>query len=240
MEAGEVMVGAVPVGLLFAAGAAAAFNPCGVAMLPGYLAFLLGQTTDRGRGHAWGGIGAGLVMTAGFLTVFSVLGWLSGGLGQILGGWLRWATVLIGLALVAAGVWQFLGRPLPGLDGAGRLSGAIGRSGPRRGFVAVYVYGVAYAVASLGCALPLFLALVAGSASASSSGGATAFLAYAGGMGLVVTIVSTVAVGSRAMLASRVSSWIPVVQRLSAAVLVAVGVYLVYYWTLGPGAIRVV
>ncbi len=231
----------VPAGLLFAAGAAAAFNPCGVAMLPGYLAFLLGQGTGQNRPPAWSGIWAGLVMTAGFLTVFSLLGLLGTGLGQILDGWLRWTTVLIGLALVAAGVWQGLGRSLPGLGGADRLAGAIGQAGPRRGLVAVYVYGLAYAVASLGCTLPLFLALVAGTASSASAlGGAVAFLAYAGGMGLVATALSTAAVGSREVLSVRLATWMPVVQRASAVVLGAVGLYLVYYWLLGPGALRAV
>lgn len=231
----------VPTGLLLAAGAAAAFNPCGVAMLPGYLAFLLGQGRDGERPRLWGGVWAGLVMTAGFLTVFSVLGLLGAGLGQVLGGLLRWATVLIGLALLAAGLWQGLGRTLPGLGGADRLAGAIGQVGPRRGLVAVYVYGLAYAVASLGCTLPLFLALVAGTASSSSAlGGAEAFLAYAGGMGLVATVLSAAAVGSRELLAARLRAAMPLVQRVSAAVMGAVGLYLVYYWLLGPGALRAV
>lgn len=231
----------VPAGLLFAAGAAAAFNPCGVAMLPGYLAFLLGQGTGTDRPRLWSGVWAGLVMTAGFLTVFSVLGLAGTGLGQVLGGWLRWATVLIGVALVVAGIWQGLGRTLPGLGGADRVAGAIGQAGPRRGFVAIYIYGLAYAVASLGCTLPLFLALVAGTASSASTlGGAEAFLAYAGGMGLVATVLSAAAVGSREVLAARLAAWMPVVQRASAVVMGAVGLYLVYYWLLGPGALRVV
>ncbi len=231
----------IPAGLLFAAGAAAAFNPCGVAMLPGYLAFLLGQGTGTDQPRLWNGVWAGLIMTAGFLTVFSVLGLIGTGLGQVLGGWLRWATILIGLALVAAGIWQGLGRTLPGLGGAERLAGAIGASGPRRGFAAVFIYGLAYAVASLGCTLPLFLALVAGTASSASAlGGAIAFLSYAGGMGLVATILSAVAVGSRELLAARLSTWMPLVQRASAVVMGAVGLYLVYYWLFGPGALRVV
>jgi len=229
----------VPAGLLFAAGAAAAFNPCGVAMLPGYLAFLLGQETVRPR--LWSGVWAGLIMTAGFLTVFSALGLIGAGLGQVLGGWLRWATILIGLALLAAGIWQGLGRTLPGLGGAERLAGAIGASGPRRGLAAVYIYGLAYAVASLGCTLPLFLALVAGTAnSASALGGAVAFLSYAGGMGLVATVLSAAAIGSREVLATRLSAWMPLVQKASAVVMGTVGLYLVYYWLLGPGALRVV
>lgn len=229
----------VPLGLLFAAGAAAAFNPCGVAMLPGYVAFLLGQETRPGRIRAWSGLWAGLVMTAGFLTVFSVLGAAGAGIGQVLGGWLRWATVLIGLALLLAGVWQWLGRPLPGLSGADRLAGALGTVGPRRGLIAIYIYGLAYAVASLGCTLPLFLALVAGTvSSASTLGGAAAFLAYAGGMGLVATALSTAAVGSRQVLAAQLSAWMPLLQKASAAVMGVVGAYLIYYWLLGPGALR--
>ncbi len=229
----------VPLGLLFAAGAAAAFNPCGVAMLPGYVAFLLGLGAGGGPSRPWTGALAGLAMTAGFLTVFSILGLAGAALGQVLGGWLRWATVTIGLALLAGGLWQASGRALPGLRGLDRMAGRVGDAGPRRGFAAVYVYGLAYAIASLGCTLPLFLALVAGTASSSSwIGGAASFLAYTAGMGLVATVLSTAAVGSRALLATRLTGWMPWVQRASAAVLSAVGIYLVYYWLLGPGAVR--
>ncbi len=103
----------------------------------------------------------------------------------------------------------------------------------------MYVYGLAYAVASLGCTLPLFLALVAGAAdSTSPTETAAAFVAYAAGMGAVVTALSVAAVGSRRLLSARLGAWMPAVARVAAAVMGAVGLYLLYYWLLGPGAPR--
>jgi cytochrome c-type biogenesis protein len=231
-------VSGVPAGLLFAAGAAAAFNPCGVAMLPGYVALLLGPTAQRGR-HGWVlGLGAGLAMTAGFLTVFALAGMAGSGTGRALGRWMPWVTVAIGAALLAAAVLQWTGRPLPGLAAAERLGDALGRAGPSRGLGAAYVYGVAYALASLGCTLPLFLALVAGAVgSGSPRGAAVAVLAYGAGMGLVATVLSVLAGGLSRVLAAQLASRMPAVQRASAAVLGAVGAYLLYYWLLGPGAL---
>jgi hypothetical protein len=96
---------------------------------------------------------------------------------------------------------------------------------------AIIGFGVAYALGSLSCSLPLFLAGVAGAFTATAPlAGVAAFLAYAVGMGLFATAasVTAAAAGSGAVRALRRAA--PVLSRLAGAVCAFVGVYLLIYW----------
>ena len=225
---------AIPSGLFLAAGAAAAFNPCGIAMLPAYIALLLGR--GRAEGVRWpSGLAAGGGMTAGFLTVFGLAG-AAGSLAMpLLAGALPYVGVAIGAVLLVLGLLL--------LAGKGVSAGALSRLGDRltpaagSGLRGAYVYGLAYSLASLGCTFPLFVALVAGAVSAGSwLGGARAFALYALGMGAVVTAVSLAATLARQGLQRLLAGALPWVERISGGVVAAMGIYLLHYWLAGPGA----
>jgi cytochrome c-type biogenesis protein len=229
---------AIPDGLFLAAGAAAAFNPCGIAMLPAYVALLLGRDGGAGRAEAvgWpGGLAAGGAMTAGFLAVFGLAGAAGSVALPLLAGALPYLGVAIGAALLGLGGVLLAGR--------GFGSGRLGRLGERltpaagSGLRGAFVYGLAYSLASLGCTFPLFAALVAGAASSGSwAGGGRAFALYALGMGVVVTAVSVAATLLREALQAVLKQVMPWIGRLSGAVVLAMGAYLLQYWLAGPGA----
>jgi len=230
-------VTAVPLGLMASAGAAAAFNPCGAALLPGYVAWLLGHPSSERRG-TWLGraLGAGACLTAAFLAVFGAFALLGSAAAATLGPSLRWVAAAVGLGLVVAAARQALGRTDPGPAFGSRLARAVAAR-PRSGWPGVFAYGVGYALASLGCTLPLFLALVAAAtASGSPAQAAEALGAWAMGMGAVATALAVLALGSREVLATRLRAWVPRAERVAALVLGAVGLYVLYYWLLGPGA----
>src|SRR5690554_4687074 len=107
---GEVMnLDPVALSFAFSAGAASAFNPCGAALLPSYLAYLFMQTAgaatsgmDRSRpgAGAWLGLAAGGLMTLGFLAVFVTSGFLISIALQVVRRVVPWLTVAIGAGLV--------------------------------------------------------------------------------------------------------------------------------------------
>jgi hypothetical protein len=92
-------------------------------------------------------------------------------------------------------------------------------------------YGAAYAVGSLSCSLPLFLAAVGGSFTGRGVlAGLSSYLAYALGMGLFVcaAAVVTTTAGAAALAHVRAAArWLPAV---SGTILAASGAYLAYYW----------
>ncbi len=212
--------------MLFAtsAGMLAAFNPCGFALLPTYLALFLGTRSSRGSMVARALIVGGAV-TAGFVGVFGVVGLLLAVFSVSLGPWLGWVTLVSGVVLVAVGGWLLSGRDLA----IGRIRVPLPVSGSGMGMVA---YGVVYATISLSCTLPVFVAAVLGSVGTPGSSPFAALLAagsYALGMGAVLTTLALVvglagqaAVGSIQALSHRIN-------RISGAFVLIAGLYVSWY-----------
>ena len=93
----------------------------------------------------------------------------------------------------------------------------------------VFLFGIAYAVGSLSCTLPIFLVVVGGSlASQGPAASFGQFIIYALGMGAILIAVT---IGS-ALFRGSVAKWLrqamPYVHRVSAMFLVAAGAYLIY------------
>ncbi|KQZ88471.1 hypothetical protein ASD62_03210 [Phycicoccus sp. Root563] len=209
------------------AGMLAAFNPCGFALLPGYLALFVGQPHSR-SGVVARALVVGVSVTVGFVAVFGAVGVGISALSLTLGPWLFVATLVAGAALLVVGVLLLLGH-----DVTVRTPRARSRvDGSVRGMVA---YGVVYATVSLSCTLPVFLSAVASvftsGAGASFVVGVSAAVAYALAMGLVMTVLAVVVglLGRAAM--ARARPWTRHVGRASGVVVtVAAGYVLWYGW----------
>lgn len=211
-----------PIGFAFAAGLVAAFNPCGFAMLPAYLSFYVGQ--EAGTTRPLRALAVGGVVTAGFAGVFGLAGILIAQASLQVQRFAPWLTVVIGLALVPLGVAMLLGyEPKVSLP---RLSKRV----DDRGMGSMFVFGVSYAVVSLSCTLPVFLAAVATTFDQGSfASGMAVFGAYAVGMGLVLMVL-TVAIGlAQQSLVRRLRGFVRYVNRAAGALLVVAGSYVAYY-----------
>jgi len=184
--------GVLPFGYAFAAGMLAAVNPCGFALLPGYLGLYLGETepTDSPAGRLARALGVAGTVSAAFVLTFGVAGLLLATVGAALRSALPFVGLAVGLGLVAAGGYVLSGGKVYSSIGdraAAQLAGPASARG-YRGYVA---YGIAYAAASLGCTLPIFLTVV-GLATATRDPGRSVvqFALYGLGMGLVVTALT--------------------------------------------------
>ncbi len=104
----------------FVTGMLATVNPCGFAMLPGFLAFYLGADTEQGpRRPVTAGLSAGAALGLGFAAVFTVSGLLLAIGLRLAIGWVPWLAVAVGAVLVTVGILQVFGRGVLG----GRRSG---------------------------------------------------------------------------------------------------------------------
>lgn len=235
------IAGILPFGWAFAAGMVASVNPCGFFMLPAYLSYHL-SIPDDGSPRAQGshtvarGLRAlliGLAATSGFVLVMATAGLLIGAIGQQLVRGFPYAGVVVGVALAGLGVWLLMTHRTLGIGAAGRLTVT-----PRRGLSNVFLFGIAYAVASLSCTLPIFL-LVAGSALSSGTLAASLaqFISFGLGMGIMLIAVTIGAAFFRDAVSRRLRRLLPYVHRASAMFLVAAGAYLVYYWVALSGFI---
>lgn len=219
----------VNLGLSFLRGMVASVNPCAFVLLPTYLLYFLGLEA-AGSGSDGRSARAPLrrallvssAVSTGFIGVFLVAGTIS----ELGTSWLtanaKYVTLVIGLAFVVLGVAMLFGFKLPVATPA--VSG-----GRDRTVRSMFVYGVGYALASLGCTLPLFL-ITMFTPTDSFLDGVANVLAFALGMALVVTALTVALAAANHTLVGalrRASHW---VQLVSAALVLLAGLYLLHYF----------
>lgn len=209
----------------FALGFVAAINPCGFPLLPAYLAYFAErESTVVGARRTVNAITTGAAVTAGFVIVFCVTGALADAGVRLAFGWIPWVMIMLAAVMVAVAARVLL-------TGLGALRLPMVRFRPGRSVVAMAGFGVAYAVASLSCALPLFLIAVAGAFTRSGfADGVLMFLSYALGMGSFVMICSIITVNTGAAVGRRLGRLGRYLPRASAVIVGIVGLYLAYYW----------
>jgi cytochrome c-type biogenesis protein len=217
-----------PLALAFTAGMVATVNPCGFAMLPAYLTFFLGleggaADEDR-RASVARGLAVGGVVTLGFVVVFTTIGALISHLSLAVEAWFPWLTIAVGIGIFALGIALLFGfelrLALPHLE----------RGGRERTLPSMFLFGVSYAVASLSCTLPVFLTVVAGTFSRSNTlSGIAMYVAFALGMGLVLTVLTVTLAVARQSLVKGLRSSLPLINRISGALLIVAGAYFTWY-----------
>lgn len=227
----------------FMLGVLAAVNPCGFALLPNYLLYFLGAEPGATARQAplREAIRVGMSVSSGFLAVFVVVGVVSRLFTQWIEQNAKYAALVIGVAIIATGVRMLSGwKP--------RLFSPQGVSTVDRTWPSMFLYGVVYAVASIGCTIGFLTTAVFGSFSVHGvASGVVSVVLYGLGMSLLVTALTvTLAVARQGLLAS-LRRVLPVVNTLSALFMIATGAYLAWYWyvaitersSLGPIGSRV-
>ena len=224
----------IPIAYAFSAGMVATINPCGFAMLPAYIAYHLGLA-DESRStfnRVVHGTFMGLMATVGFVMLFGSIGLIITAGGRVVIRFFPYLGLSVGVGLVLLGLFLLLTRRHMGLLALSRVQG------PRtiRGARGFFLFGIAYALCSLSCTLPIFLVVV-GSALATKGfiPGIVQFISYGVGMGAVLIGVTWSVVFFKTAVSEASRALMPYVERIGALALVATGSYLVYYWTLGTG-----
>jgi len=222
--------------LAFAAGMVSTVNPCGFAMLPAYLSYFMGLDDEGSRSQIDGlrsALIVGGTVSLGFLLVFGVTGILiSAGLRSIID-WIPWLALAIGFGVVILGIALLGGFDL----NVGRLRPKRGRK--ERSARSVFTFGMAYAVASLSCTLPVFLTVVAGQVTQTSLiSGLLTFVLYGLGMALVLVALTVALALGKSSIVGRFRSIMKHVNTISGVILVMAGFYIVWFWgtTLASGA----
>ena len=218
----------MPLALALVAGALASVNPCGFPLLPAFLSFYVGAEEDvlpRASARAAQGLLVGLLVSAGFLAVFVVVGVpIAYGVTQLTST-IPWAGLTVGVLMMAAAIAGLSGRAM-------YLNPKRALNVQRRRHPTTMVwFGAAYAICSLGCTLPIFVALVGASLATSSIlEGTIVFVAYGFGMATMLMALSLGAALARDGLARRLKGLLPYMHRIASGLLLIAGSYLTYYW----------
>jgi cytochrome c biogenesis protein CcdA len=217
----------------FALGAVAAFNPCGFALVPAYLGlYLRDDLTRSGLGaRVSRSVAVAIVVGATFTALFGAVGAIFEAASAPIVRSLPWIGLGVGVVLIVTGGLALSGRHIAS-SLPQRLAASIGRGAGVTGMRGYVAFGLAYGAASLGCTLPLFLALM-GTASATSrlyGAAVIAFVLYGAGMAAALGVLTVVAGVASFGILQRLRGFVRIVTTLSAALLLLSGAYVVYYW----------
>jgi cytochrome c-type biogenesis protein len=218
-----------PLGYAFVAGMVASVNPCGFVLLPAYLGYYLGEGHDARRPvrHALAVSGT---MTASFVLLFGFAGIVAALAASALTSSLPWIGTVIGAGLILLAGVLASGRELTSSLGP-RLAQRLRPATRVRGLTGYAAYGAAYALASLGCTLPVFLGVVGTSLQVHGLADAIGqFVLFGAGMGAVVVALTVATAWTGDGLIRRARTMGRQVGWVSAVLLWLAGGYIVYYW----------
>jgi cytochrome c biogenesis protein CcdA len=214
--------------LSFTAGLLAAINPCGFVLLPTYLIYFLGMENLRPgaeRASVLRALKVSAAVSAGFMSIFVVIGAIT----KLSTNWFvekaQWPALVIGIALVVLGIAMLFGYRLPftapKLD-VGHRDRTVG---------SMYVFGIAYAVASIGCTIGPFTGVVLGTFSTKGlATGIGAIAAYGIGMALVVTGLTVALAMANVTLLKFLRRGMAWFEQFAGILLILTGMYLCWYW----------
>lgn len=208
----------------FALGFAAFFNPCGLVILVAYITGYLKEGKTSGfLSSIFRGAYAGALASIGFILLFLVAGLVLSlpglGAGELINEYISQITILLGIVLVIYGVGFYFGK----------FHLSISIKPGTGGKFSFLTFGAIFAIASLGCTLPLFLSVVVTSLLTTTLlEGLAVFFAYSIGMS-VAMIGSTILIAlSRETILRYIKKIMPYMNTLNSIVLVLVGLYLIY------------
>lgn len=212
----------LPIVLL--AGMLAAFNPCGFAMLPAYLAALiLGQSENTASNYRRS-IQFSLGMALGLIVVFAGFALLVAPFTSAVEAYLPYITLAMASILAVTGIAMLWGKSF-GLTGLFRPSVA-----PNTRFLSQVGYGVTYALASLSCTIGPFLAATTlALRSGSFWNVVSTFATYGAGMAVVVLFLALLTASSHHNVIRTMKRHMNAIEKIMGAVLVLIAGYLATY-----------
>lgn len=211
------------------AGFASFFAPCAFPLLPGYISYYIG--TIGASGENMPSLRLGIAGGLGIAAFFSFIGGSLIMLGTPVTPYLAKFKPFIALAILLLGLAMLQNYTLnsPLLD---RLKLRITRRSmaEKTRVKGVFLFGVAYAAASMGCTLPVFGSLLLYTLSIGSWVGASMVLIYSLSMGSAMLIATLLISRTGDAVIKRLAASAVAVKKASGIVLILVGVYLLSFY----------
>jgi cytochrome c-type biogenesis protein len=213
----------------FVLGMAGAVNPCGFVMLPAYLMYFLGLEGSKPgsqRASLQRALVVSLATSAGFVSVFVVVGTISRLFTSVIEQNAKYGGFAIGIALIVLGCFMLAGWKPPFA-----LPQITSETERRKTFTSMFGFGVAYAVASIGCLIGLVVSSIFSTfGSAGFVSGVVVIALYGVGMALLVSALTITLAFASGGLLRVLRSALRFMDRAAAVFIMCTGFYLTWYW----------
>ena len=214
----------VLVSFSFLAGLQAFFAPCSVGLIPAYVGcYVKEETNERNKiQRLLFGLKAGFLASLGLVSVYVAFGIILTFFGRLIAPIFPWIELAMGGLLIFMGISTLLGYEFSIKP---PLILKVYIAGVKR----FYFFGLAYALGSTGCTLPIFLLVVFQSlAQGGITGALIGFITYALAMSSLMIIFSLIAALSKSAMSKFVTKYITLTQKITGVLILAGGVYLIY------------
>jgi len=218
--------------LAFLGGIAGFFSPCAFALLPAYVSYYLSTDENPKMIRMRKSIRLGMVCASGILIFTVVVGIIVMIIGNAVKEYIPMLTLVIGTVIIFLGAALLKGIPIriPFIPRVSTLISRAYTSGKRNQVGSIFLYGIGYGAASSSCSSPIFIALILASA---AFGGVflsfAAFLLYGLAMGILMVTTTVMVALCKDNLLNRLMVSTSGIKKASGLVMVAIGVYLVYF-----------
>ena len=210
----------VPLALVLGAGFVTLLSPCGYALLPGLIGYLLG-----GMVSIRGAVRGALTAIFGVLLVFVAVGIILSIASGLIRAVVPHLTIVAAVIIMAIGIAKIFDLNIPVIGNAPNIN--IKPTG-------FFTYGIAYAFAGAGCTFPIFFAVLLYASTVPGIGALATMLTYSVGLAVPLLITSVLTATANDAIVRRIARLTGKIQRVSGSALLAAGVYLIYsYLTSG-------
>jgi cytochrome c biogenesis protein CcdA len=174
------------------------------------------------------GVVLGLIVSAGFVTVFGAVGVALAATQGAVAGALPYLALGSAAALLVLGGAMLAGRP---------VAITLKVFAPRQaGWASSYLFGVGYALVSTGCLLPVFLVVVSAALAAGAAGGlggglssTAVMVGYAAGYSVLMVALATYVSVTRNATLGPFKRALPHIERAAGALVVAAALYIIWF-----------
>ena len=179
-------------GYSFIAGSLAAVNPCGIVMLPVYLALYVNGEENNNSQNFSNKINNSLKVIfsvgSGFIVLFIVISILIYFSQSLIGQVIPFLSIFMSVLIIYFGVGEILNKKTFN-SSLMRLANKIGNP-KNRGMIPYVLFGISYGLVSVGCALPIFISIVTKTLNDSFLDIIVNFIFYSLGMLSIITFLT--------------------------------------------------
>lgn len=212
----------------FVAGVLAAVNPCGFLLLPTYLLYFLGvegtHSDQSQRASLQRSLSVSGAVSLGFLSIFLVVGIITRLFTSVIQDNAKYVAFLIGIGLLVMGIAM-----LAGWKPTVRTPTFVAHRGDT--VFSMFLFGIAYAIASIGCTIGLLTTAILGSVNTHGFvSGVVSVALYGLGMGMLVSALTVSLALARGGLLRALRNGLRYMDTVAAVFVSLTGAYLVWYW----------